>query len=131
MEHTWIIEEVDGGTLGPVDIWRCSVCGAAGGPALPWQKRPWDPFIPGAGASKNISKNCVTARVEIRGYIEGRIRDLKLRLPSHAELFEDALKASTEKTDIMEMVHIISEVERTTPPLQRVREMLRADGFTI
>lgn len=29
--HSWFIEDIDGGPLGPLDHWMCSRCGAHGG----------------------------------------------------------------------------------------------------
>jgi len=33
MEHTWVVEEVDCGSLGTEDFWVCKRCGASGGSA--------------------------------------------------------------------------------------------------
>lgn len=33
--HSWVTEEVDGGSLGTGFFWKCPACGASGGPAMP------------------------------------------------------------------------------------------------
>ena len=64
-EHTWIVEEIDGGPLGIGDFWKCSVCGASGGPTLFVEKHPPPrPFLAGEGIK--LSLDCDEAAEQIK-----------------------------------------------------------------
>jgi hypothetical protein len=77
-KHKWVIEEVDGGTLGTNDFWKCSVCGAGGGPVwplLPAGSKPKPP-APGQaflanGSGLELPDDCDTARAMIVAFKAG------------------------------------------------------------
>lgn len=65
--HTWVVEEIDGGTVGIGEFWKCSDCGASGGPCLGQESRPhWVPFL--AGEDLRLAYDCDVARLQIEQY---------------------------------------------------------------
>lgn len=135
-DHTWIVEEVDGGPIGTCDFWRCSVCGAGGGPAgFSRSVNPWPPFIPGAGKSKQLSGNCDEAVIEVRAYVRDLVRSLGQKSskgvsPKYAEILKAALNTPG-KTDFMLIREIASEVDdfRRRPSMSEVFQRLIEAGF--
>lgn len=77
-EHTWIIEEVDGGHVGVGDFWLCSDCGASGGPALLSSKDTPQGWIFLAGTGLNLPKDCGKAKRMIEEYKTMENAELKI-----------------------------------------------------
>lgn len=96
-EHTWIVEEIDGGHVGTADVYRCTTCGCCGGGTegyrfkgkmfgrkpgdppcqmIPMKRTP-SPFIP--GPALDVSDDCDLAQQQIRYYVKGRIDIFQLR----------------------------------------------------
>lgn len=69
-EHAWVEEEVDGGHLGIGTFWKCSSCGASGGPVgFMTGKRTeqrWEPFFPGKHV--DITRDCEETKRIVREY---------------------------------------------------------------
>lgn len=84
MEHTWEVENIDGGPVGDADFWICRRCGASGGPVDKWtfnkstdtsigmswvcvtSKRAPTPFL--AGEFLLLSDDCDAAKLAIANY---------------------------------------------------------------
>lgn len=66
-EHTWIVQEIDGGPIGIGEFWLCSTCGASAG-HLGFHETPETGRLPGrkgrlsrvflAGPSLTLSEDC-------------------------------------------------------------------------
>lgn len=69
-EHTWIIEVIDGGPAGDDDFWKCSVCGASGGPVGHDFRHL--PIL--AGPALPLSLDCREAAAQFRIYNEHQRR---------------------------------------------------------
>ena len=67
-EHTWEVEEVDGGHVGVDNFWICHACGASGGPVA-WacsRTLPYWLFLAGTGLTLSI--DCDESKKMIEHY---------------------------------------------------------------
>jgi hypothetical protein len=142
-DHTWFQEYVDAGQVDGT-FWKCSVCGAGGGPCLypSTETAPrWEPFLAGASTGNGVlrvSRACDEALKQIRSYIDERITALanmgsKGISPHYASLLHDALVWTPEKTDISSYVDLLWRIGRFQgrPTLLDVRTRLRETGFRV
>ena len=66
-EHTWITEEVDGGSVGCGDFWICSECQASGGPVFS-ERKPWAPFY-ADGSGLKLHDDCEISEMMIKHHL--------------------------------------------------------------
>lgn len=67
--HTWIVEEVNCGHLGVNDFFKCTGCGAAGGPADFPGSKPWVPCFLACGCVLELPADCTDAFIAIRAHL--------------------------------------------------------------
>lgn len=67
MEHTWTVEQVDGGPpIGLGNFWICSACHASGGPVWSATSPPtFHPFF-ADGSGLKVSMDCMEAKAQIQ-----------------------------------------------------------------
>lgn len=130
--HVWTKEAVDGGHFGLCTFWRCSVCGASGGPAI--GDSPRQCFL--AGPAKVLPKDCNEARALIRKHIDKCLLKLgklgsKGVSPHYASLLHDMILWTPNATDLTPFVSMIARIEsfHDRPALLDVRRELQALGF--
>jgi len=72
--HNWVIEEIDGGSLGVNGVWVCSECGASGGPEWPGQDKISDWIFLADGknlvSGLQLPLDCDEAKAVIAGHYE-------------------------------------------------------------
>lgn len=67
--HTWEVEYVDAGMLDG-HFWKCSTCGASGGPTILEDTRPpWEPFY-ADGSGLKVSTDCSKAQAQIQEHLK-------------------------------------------------------------
>jgi hypothetical protein len=145
--HTWTKEEIDGGPMGVGEFWKCSTCGASGGPTdwgkvglLSEETEPsWRPFLAGTGV-KLSRACCVESQAIIWLYIEEKLERLatlgpKGISPKYAALLKGALLRSPDVLDVTSVAHLVQDVElshsTSRPTLAEVATLLEAAGFTL
>jgi hypothetical protein len=137
--HTWTTEEIDGGAIGIGTFWRCTTCGAAGGPVGWWPDEPerrWRPFLAGTGVE--LDDDCIASQAIIWLHVTERLKRLassKRRgvSPRYAAMLKYALYLSPACTDVTALVGLLYDVERRSgrPALETVKERLVEAGFLV
>lgn len=141
--HTWIVENVYGGPLGDTDFWRCSGCGASGGPtcftvrANGTEKPRWEPFLAGEGSRLRLSQDCDESATIIREHTLKRFeafpKERKDISRHYSSLIRDVIRWTPDKKDVTVAYRIYWELQHNDPPPSfiDVREKLVQEGFNV
>ena len=117
--HAWETEEIDGGPVGVGVFWRCSTCGAAGGPKDWWPDEPerrWRPFLAGEGVE--LDDDCVASQAIIWGHVTERLERLAALDPpgrltvKYAPTLKSVLLRSPAVSDLTPFVHALDVATR-------------------
>jgi hypothetical protein len=156
LEHTWVIENIDGGPMGDDDVFRCSVCGCCGGPTERHKlQRNEDgtkefilvdvkphPFLP--GPALDLSEDCRVTTQQVRAYILGYARSMWLRAlrdkdDVRRKIFGLVDTALRRRTDVKNLVGVFNAVEHASveftkpgemPDVEKFEQVLRDAGLT-
>ena len=135
--HEWEVEELDSGPMGIAHFWRCSTCGAAGGPQGWWPAEPerrWHPFLAGAGVQ--LTEDCIESQALIWEHVTERLEVLGTLTPfgpspKYAALVKDSLRRTPAKTDVTALLGLMDDIENLgrRPTLAEAAARLSAAGF--
>ncbi len=112
MNHTWAIEEVNGGPVGTDDFYRCTACGCSGGSTYRADGTPIDPqpFLP--GPAMNLDNDCDVAHEQILAYVKGYLAGIRpAGLPKVYVLLVRANRWTPSERPRVAFYHLVTDCE--------------------